>query len=223
MKYQGKISQWNDAKGFGFVEPNGGGTRAFVHIKAFTPRSRRPINGEVITYQLVNEANNRYKAINIKFARDSAQERAQPKIHKNATSKQHKRVKRALFGSVLSLLFSIALLSAVLMGKLPVVVGFTYLIISLLTILAYAKDKYSAQHNKWRTPESTLHLLSVLGGWPGAMFAQQQLRHKTSKSEFITTYRLTVFINISALLIMYTEQGHYLLNDIILPLISSIL
>ena len=36
MKYQGRIQQWDDAKGFGFVEPNGGGIRAFAHIKALT-------------------------------------------------------------------------------------------------------------------------------------------------------------------------------------------
>ena len=32
MKLQGKIVNWNDKKGFGFVEPNGGGERAFMFI-----------------------------------------------------------------------------------------------------------------------------------------------------------------------------------------------
>lgn len=31
MKLQGQVVNWNDDKGFGFVEPNGGGDRAFVH------------------------------------------------------------------------------------------------------------------------------------------------------------------------------------------------
>jgi len=70
MKFQGKVLNWNDDKGFGFVEPNGGGERAFVHIKAFKPRTRRPDNGEVIIYELVHENNNRYKAENIKFSSD---------------------------------------------------------------------------------------------------------------------------------------------------------
>lgn len=34
MRLQGKISEWNDARGFGFVQPNGGGERCFVHIRA---------------------------------------------------------------------------------------------------------------------------------------------------------------------------------------------
>ncbi|MFT6218870.1 MAG: cold shock CspA family protein [Cycloclasticus pugetii] len=71
MKFQGKVLNWNDEKGFGFVEPNGGGKRAFVHIKAFKPRSRRPVNGEIIVYELVQDNNNRYKAENIQFARDA--------------------------------------------------------------------------------------------------------------------------------------------------------
>ena len=48
MKLQGKILNWNDDKGFGFVEPNGGGQRAFVHIKAFKNNARRPVNGDII-------------------------------------------------------------------------------------------------------------------------------------------------------------------------------
>ena len=71
MRLQGKVLNWNDDKGFGFVEPNGGGERAFVHIKAFKPRARRPINGDVIIYELVRENNNRYKASNIQFAGDA--------------------------------------------------------------------------------------------------------------------------------------------------------
>jgi cold shock CspA family protein len=60
MRFQGKVLNWNDDKGFGFVEPNGGGERAFVHIRAFTTRSRRPVNCEIIIYELVRENNNRY-------------------------------------------------------------------------------------------------------------------------------------------------------------------
>ena len=68
--FQGKIVNWNDDKGFGFVEPNGGGDRAFVHIKAFGSGSRRPVNGEMIMYQLAMDNNKRYRAQKIKFSRD---------------------------------------------------------------------------------------------------------------------------------------------------------
>ena len=217
MRLQGKVTNWNDDKGFGFVEPNGGGVRAFVHIKAFTPRTRRPVNDEVIIYELVSENNNRYKAKNIKFACDTNKKKTSGNAR--ATNKSSKP-KNSILGPIFTVLFCIGLMLSIFNGKVPVFVGFAYLIISLITILAYAKDKYSAQSNRWRTPESTLHLLSLIGGWPGALFAQKKLRHKTSKSEFISTYWATVFFNLAGLLVIYTEKGHYLLHDIVLPLFN---
>ena len=38
MRYQGKLVEWNDAKGFGFVLPNAGGRKIFVHLNAFSSR-----------------------------------------------------------------------------------------------------------------------------------------------------------------------------------------
>jgi uncharacterized membrane protein YsdA (DUF1294 family) len=43
-----------------------------------------------------------------------------------------------------------------------------------------------------KTPESNLHLLALAGGWPGALFAQQFLRHKSAKAEFRGTFWVTV-------------------------------
>lgn len=218
MRLQGKVINWNDDKGFGFVEPNGGGDRAFVHIKAFNPRSRRPLNGEVITYEFVRENNNRHKATNIKFARDIKRE-AKRNSAKTMNSEGKSTVN--ILGPIFTVLFCIGLLMSIFSGKVPVVIGFGYIIISLITILIYAKDKYSAQNDRWRTPEATLHLFSLIGGWPGAMFAQKSLRHKTSKRGFISTYRVTVFFNIGALLVLYTDQGQHLLHNLLLPLLNS--
>jgi uncharacterized membrane protein YsdA (DUF1294 family) len=70
-----------------------------------------------------------------------------------------------------------------------------YLIISLLAFIVYAKDKAAAKKGSWRIPESTLHLLSLLGGWPGALIAQQTLRHKSKKEPFRFIFWITVFLN----------------------------
>ncbi|MCB1578653.1 MAG: cold shock domain-containing protein, partial [Xanthomonadales bacterium] len=51
MRFVGRIAEWNDEKGYGFVEPNGGGERAFVHVKAFERRVRRPADGDLISYE----------------------------------------------------------------------------------------------------------------------------------------------------------------------------
>lgn len=56
----------------------------------------------------------------------------------------------------------------------------------------YAWDKRRASRGGWRVPEKRLHLLSVLGGWPGAMLGQRWLRHKTVKRRFRVVFWLTV-------------------------------
>ncbi len=45
---EGKISQWDDGRGFGWVE--GGGKRVFVHIKDFNRGQRRPRTGEQVRF-----------------------------------------------------------------------------------------------------------------------------------------------------------------------------
>ena len=54
--------------------------------------------------------------------------------------------------------------------------------ISLVTYLVYRHDKRQALAAGWRINESTLHLLEMLGGWPGAFVAQRLLRHKNRQA-----------------------------------------
>ncbi|MDR7305087.1 DUF1294 domain-containing protein [Rhodoferax saidenbachensis] len=69
--------------------------------------------------------------------------------------------------------------------------------LNLLTFALYARDKHAARTGQWRTPENTLHLLSLLGGWPAAWVAQRVLRHKTSKRSFQLVFWLTVVVNLT--------------------------
>ena len=73
-----------------------------------------------------------------------------------------------------------------------------YVVASVITFLAYAQDKSAAQHNRWRTKESTLHSLALVGGWPGALLAQKLLRHKSSKASFQRVFWVTVLVNVLA-------------------------
>lgn len=210
MKYQGKVLNWNDDKGFGFVEPNGGGKRAFVHIKAFKPRSRRPVNGEVIVYELVHENNNRYKAENIQFARH-AKNLNKPNNAKNGSN----------FGGVFTIIFFAVLLVSTFSGKLPAIVVGVYIVMSVITFTIYAIDKSAAQNDRWRTQESTLHMFSLIGGWPGAFFAQKKLRHKSSKKEFKRVFWVTVVLNLAGLFWLHTEKGINFINNVISPLLNG--
>jgi uncharacterized membrane protein YsdA (DUF1294 family) len=72
-----------------------------------------------------------------------------------------------------------------------------YFWLSLLTFIVYALDKWAAINGNWRTPERTLHILGVAGGWPGAMIAQQFLRHKCSKPSFMVVFWFTVALNVA--------------------------
>jgi uncharacterized membrane protein YsdA (DUF1294 family) len=59
-----------------------------------------------------------------------------------------------------------------------------FVVISLVTLGLYWKDKRSAERGEWRVPEKSLHVCELLGGWPAAYSAQQLFRHKTSKRSY---------------------------------------
>jgi uncharacterized membrane protein YsdA (DUF1294 family) len=86
--------------------------------------------------------------------------------------------------------------AAMLVWDLPWLVAGAYLITSITCFVAYAIDKSAARNGSWRTPERTLLLLGLVGGWPGALLAQQWLRHKTSKRSFRQMFWVTVVANI---------------------------
>jgi uncharacterized membrane protein YsdA (DUF1294 family) len=86
---------------------------------------------------------------------------------------------------LLVLLFvpSLAMLRLTQTLGVQLVLGYAALI-SLVAFFTYRHDKKQAQAEGWRTPESTLHFLELLGGWPGAFLAQRALRHKSSKTSY---------------------------------------
>ncbi|MDP0561987.1 MAG: DUF1294 domain-containing protein [Candidatus Endonucleobacter sp. (ex Gigantidas childressi)] len=81
------------------------------------------------------------------------------------------------------------------------------MVASLLTFLIYAIDKSAAKRGGWRIKESTLHVLSLIGGWPGAAIAQQKLRHKSKKDSFCIIFWVTVAINIGIFTWLHTPNG----------------
>ncbi len=80
--------------------------------------------------------------------------------------------------------FLLALAIAAWLGVLPREIPIAYAVVSVVSLIAYARDKSKAGRGDWRTPESTLHLLDLFGGWPGGLLAQQLWRHKTRKLSF---------------------------------------
>ena len=87
-------------------------------------------------------------------------------------------------------------------GRVPFWVLGLYFSMSLTTYVLYAFDKSAAQKGSWRTSESTLHLFSLFCGWPGALVAQQRLRHKSKKVNFRGVFWGTVALNFCAFLLL---------------------
>lgn len=203
MRYQGRVSQWNDDRGYGFVEPNGGGERAFVHVKAFQSKANRPKDGDLIIYQLAKDENNRSQAINIRFAKPP-----KPSRQPMGASK-----KLWLTGLAFGFIGGMSLLGV--LGLLAIELTFFYVAVSIFTFIIYALDKSAARNQRQRTPESTLHLLSLIGGWPGALIAQQYLRHKSIKQTFLWVFRFTVIVNVIALIWLQSQHGQAFLQPIL--------
>ena len=95
--------------------------------------------------------------------------------------------------------FACALAVGVSNGHWPRWLAGLYGLVSGLTFAVYAHDKSAARRGAWRTPERTLHLLALVGGWPGAVLAQRWLRHKSQKAGFRAVFWLTAWANCGAL------------------------
>jgi len=102
-----------------------------------------------------------------------------------------------------------------LLGKIPVIVFFLYVVSSLASYILYIKDKAAAKNDTWRTPENTLHFFSLVGGWPAALVAQQKLRHKTKKLSFRLVFWFTVMTNCIFFLLLLTPRGAATFKSII--------
>lgn len=72
-----------------------------------------------------------------------------------------------------------------------------YLVASVTAFVAYALDKHAARRGLRRTPERTLHLIEFLGGWPGALLAQQWFRHKTRDRRFRVVFFSIVGVHLA--------------------------
>ena len=209
IRKQGHIKKWQDDKGFGFIE-TAAGESVFFHVSAFKA-PRRPEIGEQVVFTVGQDNQGRLQAKDVQELSFVQQRMAQ----KNSQIRQrnHKRSAQAEFEAAqkkrlfLGVGFYGVLILLAVMNKLSWLVVAWYAVLGVITYSMYAKDKAAAQSGDWRTPESTLHLLSALGGWVGAMVAQTYLRHKSQKPEFRIAYYLTVIINLAGLLFILAGGG----------------
>lgn len=196
MRDQGRLVEWFDDKGYGFIQPNDASKdRVFLHIKDFSRQGPRPIVGCALEYTVLLDGEGRFRAQQVMYLKASQTQKILPKPKNvNVQQQKLKPMQIACVGYIL------ALAVFTLLGLLSGMVLLFISIINALTYWLYAQDKEAALLGNRRVPEQTLHILSFLGGWPTAWLAQEKMRHKTQKQPFRKIYFCTIALNILLIL-----------------------
>ncbi len=202
MRFEGTLSSWNDERGFGYIESSQGGEPIFMHVSAWPRGSGRPQLNQAVTFEVeVGPKGKRAREVRVSRAR--------------RPSRSSQQAGRAEWGTatlfVIPAFVVLYVVLAVLWG-LPLWVAGLYLALSTAAYVAYAADKAAAARSDRRTPENTLHLLALAGGWPGALLAQQFLRHKSTKQEFRQVFWATVVLNATGLVVAASPLGKTLVQ-----------
>lgn len=198
MRFDGTIKTWNDERGFGFITPVHGGQEIFVHLKAFSARNWRPRVGQTVTFEVELNRDGKKRA------------RAVQPLRPATLARARRQNSAAQWGTATYLAipaFLVLFLMTSIVWRVPGWVAGIYAGASLLAFAIYAADKSAARRESWRVSESTLLAVGLVGGWPGAIVAQQVLRHKSSKASFRAAFWLTVFLNVVAFVFFASPLG----------------
>lgn len=198
---RGRIADWKEDRGFGFIEPEAGGERVFVHISDMANGARRPSIGDVVFYERVTTSDRKTRAVNVRGAGLAA-------VYKLFMSKR-------VFLFLVALLVFTVLWWFVKQGKIPALLFWVLTGVSSVTFILYGLDKWAAIREAQRTPESTLQFCALLGGWPGALLAQQVFRHKSRKRSFQIMFWFAVVLNCSVLGFVSSPTGAALVRQIL--------
>lgn len=214
MKKQGTVVRWDSKKAFGFIRCPQISADVFFHLRDY--EGPPPTEGLRVMFEDIHVGGKGPRALSVEPARNTivnAPPAAPPPpagpellTSRQAPSRsrsqwQKRRDERPLWIGLGMMVFWLILwLVGIGMGRFPWVILTAVVLLNLITFYMYWRDKEAAVNETQRTPEDWLHGLAVLGGWPGAWFAQQIFRHKTSKQPFRLIYWATVAINILALL-----------------------
>ena len=78
------------------------------------------------------------------------------------------------------------------------------IVINLIAFLAMGRDKHKARAGTWRTPESTLFILAIIGGSVGSILGMLVFHHKTRKWKFRIGMPLILAAQILLAVLLFT-------------------
>jgi uncharacterized membrane protein YsdA (DUF1294 family)/cold shock CspA family protein len=187
MRQLGRLVKWDESRGFGFIQPDSGGPQVFVHISKIADR-RRPAVGDRFSFEVARDLQNRLSAAHVRYGETAAPRRKAARHDSQANNHPWPAALVAI-----AALLAIGL--AAFLGHLPVFIPFVFVVASLAVFLAYAFDKSAAMNRRQRTPENVLHLMNLVGGWPGGLVASQLFHHKSKKPGFRVTFHFCIVLN----------------------------
>lgn len=118
MRFDGRLIQWNDERGFGFIEPAQGGDKVFVHIRAFARADRepsaRPRVGERLSFEIELDTRGRKQARRVGRADALVQGSARPAAARANPRRRHESPpRRGSLAGLASTLLGLALMAAI--------------------------------------------------------------------------------------------------------------
>src|SRR5450759_1608315 len=123
MSERGRLTDWNDERGFGYITPLGGGPTIFVHVSEFPRDKRRPMPTDLLTYTRGQDERGRARATDVAFMAP--------------TSPSHGGLPVSALGVLTSLAVSLGFLILVLglvaTRVAPILVPVVYFVLSVAT------------------------------------------------------------------------------------------
>jgi len=138
-----RIVEWDSRRGFGYVQQ--GHRRLFLHRREFVREDHRPRQGDLVSFVVGMDGQGRACA-------------------KGVTPLKRRGNLRFRHWVGLAVLLIVPALAVSQLPWSPWISLACLVVVSGLCYRAYRDDKDRAQQGLWRTPESSLHVLSFIGG-----------------------------------------------------------
>ncbi|MBH5329044.1 DUF1294 domain-containing protein [Eikenella sp. S3360] len=184
--YVGKVVRWRDEEQAGYIKVKSIKARVFFPQSAFVFRDKRPAKHQQVSFVLGRRRG------------EWVATRVIPQGYELGWADRESTPSGTVLGggfseTLLGSAFILLYLAAVSFISLPL--ASAYLLASCLLLILYRTDKRSAQNGRARVPDAVLHLLAVLGGWPGGLMAQMRYQHHTANIHFVRTFWFSVALN----------------------------